>query len=95
MSSHKLFQSLLRSLLTYLDQVYLKDVLNIRLAFWPEKLLFLSLFYSEFAYLLVNDGIFGNPQIAERLRTAVTDWLNGERRKGWASYSSELFFIYF
>ena len=82
MPSHELFQSLLRSLLTYLDQVYLKDVLHIRLAFRPVKHLFLRLFCSEIAHLLVNDGIFGNPQIAERLKTAVTDWLNGERRKG-------------
>ena len=95
MQSHKLFQSLLRSLLTYLDQVYSKDVLHIRLAFRPGNHLFflLTTFYSESAYLLVNNRIFGNPQIAERLRTAVMDWLNGERRKGWASqYSFNLLF---
>ena len=72
--------------MTYLDQVYLKDVLHIRLAFCGmENTFLLRLFYSEFAHLLLNDGVFGNPQIAERLRTAVTDWLNSERRKGWAS----------
>lgn len=57
---------------------------SVSLFFWPvlENHLFLSLYYSDFSYLLVNDQIFGDPQIAERLRTAVKDWLNGERRKG-------------
>ncbi|PPQ84539.1 hypothetical protein CVT25_007609 [Psilocybe cyanescens] len=58
--------SLLISLLTYLDQVYVireKDILSIH----------------DLAYSIVNFSIFGNAQLVERMRSDVKFWLNWER----------------
>ncbi|TFK28425.1 Cullin-4B [Coprinopsis marcescibilis] len=59
--------ALLQSLFTYLDQVYVannrKTLLSIK----------------EIAYGLYSERIFGNPQIADRLRSSVSQWLTEER----------------
>ncbi|KAG6909083.1 hypothetical protein DXG01_002064 [Tephrocybe rancida] len=62
---HKI--SLLVSLLTYLDQIYVAGnpgVVNIRTR----------------AYALFSQRIFGHPQIHVRLRTGVLEWINYERK---------------
>ncbi|KDR70101.1 hypothetical protein GALMADRAFT_255498 [Galerina marginata CBS 339.88] len=59
--------TLLKSLLTYLDQVYVvqeKGTLNVR----------------DLAYFLVSERIFGSAQVMERLRSGVKDWLTWERK---------------
>ncbi|KNZ75711.1 Cullin-4B [Termitomyces sp. J132] len=59
--------SLLVSLLTYLDQVYVignPKLVNIR----------------TLAYSLFSERIFGNPQVQLRLRTGVSEWVNYERK---------------
>ncbi|KAF8907718.1 Cullin-4B [Gymnopilus junonius] len=61
--------TLLKSLLTYLDQVYVaqeKDVLSVK----------------DLAYSLIGDRIFGSAQLMERLRNGVKDWLIWERENG-------------
>ncbi|KAF8879952.1 Cullin-4B [Infundibulicybe gibba] len=58
--------SLLRSLLTFLDQVYVLNNpkhLNIR----------------NLAYSLFSDRVFENPRIAIRLRKSIADWVTWER----------------
>lgn len=61
--------TLLRSLLTYLDQVYVvqeRTVMNLR----------------DLAYSLISEHIFGSARIAENLRTGVKTWLEWERTTG-------------
>ncbi|KAF8637776.1 hypothetical protein AX17_002585 [Amanita inopinata Kibby_2008] len=58
--------NLLRSLLTYLDQVYVVDTAKTKSI-------------HDLAFTIFNDRIFGNPVIMERLRTDVGDWVTWER----------------
>ncbi|KAF6758848.1 Cullin-4B [Ephemerocybe angulata] len=59
--------ALLESLLTYLDQVYVVNHSSTRVSLHDE------------AYHLFAQGIFGNAQVAELLRSCVGTWLEWER----------------
>jgi len=79
-------QTLLKSLLTYLDQVYVvqeRNVMNVRLVIsviWNKIPPYL--YSSDLAYFLVSEHIFGSARIVENIRTGVKAWLEWERTTG-------------
>ena len=71
-------QSLLRSLMTYLDQVYLKDVLHIRLAFCEWKTPFC------WDHFIVNSHTFSLMMEFSVIRRSQRDW-ERQSRIGWTA----------
>ncbi|KAF8168514.1 Cullin family-domain-containing protein [Crassisporium funariophilum] len=68
---------LLKSLLTYVDQVYVIQTKNIT-------------HVSDLAYRLISDRIFGHSQIVERYRNGVKEWLNSERKNPGDPYQERI-----
>jgi len=76
-------QVILKSLLTYLDQFYVaqeRNVMNVQSVIHslkPKPVPYPQ--FSDLAYFLVSEHIFGSARIAENLRTGVKGWLEWER----------------
>lgn len=84
-------QSLIQSLMTYLDQIYvMNDRSATRIRYIGRILMYhclSSIVFRTLAFSLFTERIFENPRIAERLRAGILEWVGWERKCRYAAHS--------